>query len=312
MNCPLCQSKSIAVEDIDISLLSNLWKGCKVDISGLIKSKQMHKMKCLNCGLVFFDPPTAGDANFYNSLAQWDWYYQHEDKSEYPYVAKMIRSGMRVLDVGSGMGEFQKHLEPGVEYIGVELSETAVNKAKNNGIDVRAIPLGEMAASYPEYFDCVVCFQVLEHVVEINEMFGQIIAACKPGGLIAIAVPNNDAFLGYASNNYLNLPPHHVLQWNRSSLDCLGEKFGLQVVETLEEKVTPVHWEWYLQVRVYKILCDLFQLKIQSVEKSDNGYIRGVLRKLTDRVTRYDFLFSRWKNCPGHTIIYVFRKKGNA
>lgn len=49
-------------------------------------------------------------------------------------------------------------------YIGLELNKKAKETAESNGIKVENITVEDYSKKYPETFDVVVSFQVLEHV----------------------------------------------------------------------------------------------------------------------------------------------------
>ena len=40
-----------------------------------------------------------------------------------------------------------------------------------------------------QYFDCVVCFEVLEHVFNLDELLSEIYRVLKPNGMILVSIP---------------------------------------------------------------------------------------------------------------------------
>ena len=98
----------------------------------------------------------------------------------------------RVLDVGCGDGDtaglWLKQL--GREYVGVDVSASAVKRACAAGLDARLI---DDAAALPfdsNSFDSVVCIEVLEHLLFPNLAAAEILRVLKPGGTLFATCPN--------------------------------------------------------------------------------------------------------------------------
>jgi len=111
-----------------------------------------------------------------------------------PEIIAMIPQGCSsVLDIGCGTGELGRHLkEKGVaEVCGIELSHTSALEAKRvldrviEG-DVERI---EFPFS-PEYFDCIVCADVLEHLIDPWAITLKLYTLLKPGGCMVASIPN--------------------------------------------------------------------------------------------------------------------------
>ena len=78
----------------------------------------------------------------------------------------------------------------------------------------------ELLSDHSKTYDVVTAFQVLEHIADPLPFLKNCIDALNPGGLLVIAVPNNDAFIRFADLP-LNEPPHHVGLWSPRSLASL-------------------------------------------------------------------------------------------
>jgi ubiquinone/menaquinone biosynthesis C-methylase UbiE len=93
-------------------------------------------------------------------------------------------SGVKVLDLGYGMGELVKSLvEQGYDAYGCDIEELWI---KNPEIDCKRlakIPLSPYKLPYPDdSFDVIVSTVVLEHVQNIEEVFKEIHRVLKIGG----------------------------------------------------------------------------------------------------------------------------------
>lgn len=305
MRCPLCASNVKQDESIYCKDLILLWDKVGVSVSHLFNKAALEKLSCKKCGLGFFSPMAVGDDAFYSKLATWDWYYKHPDKGEYTYSAQLLKSGMGVIDVGCGIGEFEEHMPDGVEFLGAELSSKSVEIAQSLGRNVRQLDVVASATKLEGKFDVVTCFQVLEHVSDIDAFFSALVQICRPGGLIVIAVPNNDGFVGSAINNAFNLPPHHVFHWNKKSLYFLAEKYSLAVVDYVEEPVAEVHREWFFTVIMHNYLRKAFGRKSRLVDISMiNKMLNSLCRLFAWLISKILFSIKQ----PGHSSIIVLRR----
>ncbi len=127
--------------EVSVRDLLRLAKRTFGDFSYLFNGvKTLRLWQCGTSGVKFFDPMICGDDRFYEMLNKADWYYL-SDKDEYSLAAKYVSASDHVLDVGSGSGEFAKHLPSGAVFRGLELSRSGVARARTAGRDVLSEPL---------------------------------------------------------------------------------------------------------------------------------------------------------------------------
>jgi SAM-dependent methyltransferase len=164
-SCPLCgSSESRTIEELPYALLRRLYRKL-FDIDTGDQSFSAIELKaCGRCGLRFYTPPLIGDEGFYESLQKIDWYYL-ADKEEYEFAARHVSRKDHVLEVGVGRGAFAQKITP-ASYEGLELSETAVNMARQLGLKVSRRSIEEHAKDHAGSYDVVCSFQVLEHVAD--------------------------------------------------------------------------------------------------------------------------------------------------
>jgi methionine biosynthesis protein MetW len=98
----------------------------------------------------------------------------------------------RTLDIGCGDGRtcglWLKNNTS--EYVGVDISETAVNQARAIGLDARLIDDATELPFSNNRFDVAVCVEVLEHVFLPNLVATEVLRVLRPGGLLIVTVPN--------------------------------------------------------------------------------------------------------------------------
>jgi len=308
--CPSCDSENITkASTINTDDIIALYKKNGILTAELFKKiPTILLLHCVNCDLKFFNPPVPGDENFYNQLQNKDWYFLHSDKTEFNYSKKFVGENNKVLDVGSGRGVWSKYVNEvnGTLYQGIEFSSKSIELAEKDGVNVIKESIEEHARKSAGSYDVVAAFQVLEHIEAIREFFAACVTCVKPRGKLIIAVPNNEGFLKKMTNNWLNLPPHHINHWNERSLVKLGEIFDLKPVAIYKEKVTPVHKLLFYNVRILSNLSRMIGYKTGIVDRSLKF---KVLNKISYWIAKIVMPFSKADlKIDGHTIIVVYEK----
>lgn len=105
---------------------------------------------------------------------------------------RFVTAGDRCLDVGCGDGGtsgpwLTAHAE---SYLGVDISESAVQMATERGLDARAITDATDLPFEDGSFDLAVCSEVLEHLFEPQHAIAEIRRVLTPGGRLIATMPN--------------------------------------------------------------------------------------------------------------------------
>ena len=119
----------------------------------------------------------------------------------------------RLLDVGCGRGDLAAAFAArGWRAAGVDPSAEAVALARARGVDARVGTL-ETAQFDDAPFDAVVMRHSLEHVPDPRADLGRIRELLRPGGLVAVSVPNFDSWERRRFGSawfHLDLPRHRT------------------------------------------------------------------------------------------------------
>jgi 2-polyprenyl-3-methyl-5-hydroxy-6-metoxy-1,4-benzoquinol methylase len=108
-------------------------------------------------------------------------------------IAMIPQKCSSVLDIGCGTGALGKHLKEKwvAEVCGIELSHTAALEAMRVLDRVIEGDVERIKFPFPpEYFDCIICADVLEHLIDPWAVTLKLYTLLKPGGCIVASIPN--------------------------------------------------------------------------------------------------------------------------
>src|SRR5438105_301215 len=103
-----------------------------------------------------------------------------------------IRPGARCLDIGCGDGRtsgiwLRDH---GFGYVGVDISENAVQAAVRLGLEATKISDATRLPFPDASFDAAMCIEVLEHLSEPHIVASESLRVLNSGGGLVVTVPN--------------------------------------------------------------------------------------------------------------------------
>ena len=108
------------------------------------------------------------------------------------FYAANVRPTDEWIDVGCGDGQaWGAWLDRrAARYVGVDISETAVEAARARGLEAIAVNDATELPFPDESFDAAVCTEVLEHLFEPQVATREIWRVLRPGGHLIATVPN--------------------------------------------------------------------------------------------------------------------------
>jgi len=300
-SCILCgASDSVTLDNIKGEELSCLYN--KMGVKYLKLPEYLTLLECTNCNLKWFSPALMGDGKFYEELQKYEWYYQ-KNKVEFEFSAQAIVDRKFVVEVGCGSGHFAHLLSTSTRYIGLEFNDSAINKAKCAGLDVRKQMIEDFVSESPGNADAVVAFQVLEHVSNPKGFLKACSGALASDGLLVISVPNEDSFLGDAINNCLNLPPHHVTRWTKTTFEIWARQNGYTIQDVFEDPIAPYHLVWWRATKLRSKLRELIGMHRCQIDLSLRWRLISLLCAVLARV-----LPIKSEGKLGHSITVVMKK----
>ena len=107
-------------------------------------------------------------------------------------IESIAGQNLRCLDIGCGDGRtYGNWIQTRVgQYVGVDVSENAVNMAKSLGLDARRIGDASDLPFNNAEFDLAICMEVLEHLFDPLLAVKEAKRVLKPGGVLVVTVPN--------------------------------------------------------------------------------------------------------------------------
>jgi len=114
---------------------------------------------------------------------------------KFKYVARIIKPGSRVLDIGCDNGELKNFLPENTDYFGIDADVKGIAEAKRKGIKVRLMNLNTEKLNLNKRFDYIIMLDVLEHVVNPAKAINETKNCLKQDGKMIISLPNDYNFL---------------------------------------------------------------------------------------------------------------------
>jgi len=205
-----------------------------------LRGKDFQLTRCRNCGLVSTTSTPAAKAIEYdqNYFENTNAYLQKEAEFRgiFSHIFDLIGAYLpdrgTLLDVGCGVGLLlDVARRRGYRVSGVEISPYAADIARRRyRLDVNTGALQE--AKYEDgAFDVVIMNHVLEHLADPPAVLSEIRRTMKPGGALAVGVPNFASIFRRALRSRWPslLPEQHLWHFSPSTLKKLLAKSGFAV-----------------------------------------------------------------------------------
>ena len=162
------------------------------------------------------------------------------------HVLEVIReegaAPLDILNVGCGLSQILKHIDPGHRYTGVDVDERSLMQCRQRYPQARFEACGPFELPFEnEQFDVVFATEVIEHVLDPQRWLRELLRVVRPGGRIQVSTPNyGDFVLPLVESTFLELVARlqgftrkgiHPTPFSRNSLRAALEEAGLQQVQ---------------------------------------------------------------------------------
>ncbi len=195
----------------------------------LIAVKKWIIARCSNCGLAFTKLQARYDLEKFNRSYYSEDYLSNYENRQDALVKRFlkrlkdtetIKKGGKLLDVGCSTGLFLRTVQKYSKYkwklFGIDINRSSIRFAKTK------VKASLLCASLHNkkfggnFFDCVMCFDVLEHDADIRGNLKEIYKILKPGGLLVIQAPNYKSIMTYLCGQNWDWwsVPDHILHFS--------------------------------------------------------------------------------------------------
>ncbi len=208
---------------------------------------------CTHCETVFYNPrPTREQLREYYSKAEsYEFWANHifpetesvRRKNIFRPLADKIEEYLSLngvatdvlMEIGAGFGIFCDEMKgKGIfkRIIAVEPTPDLAQKCREKELEVIEAPFEELDLSVRS-IDCIVSFEVIEHVFSPRELIRKSMRLLKKKGLLVIKCPNIKGFhfVVLGKQKAPNFGLEHINMFNTESLTILLEMNGFKVLE---------------------------------------------------------------------------------
>jgi len=228
----------------------NSCKICNAAIQPIIPQKKIYI--CSNCNLIFYQQQLEKEevSAVYKKL-----YHSDFDVAYHVYISQQqqILKGIQpilgynknvilkqitkhktshIAEIGAGVGIVGKYLtDKGFDYTGIELEQSIAEQAKAAGINIQPGSY-EKLRDYPDTFDALLAFEVIEHIDDLKLCLQLIHKALKANGKFGFTVPNFNKRKNYANDPeklYQPNPPVHINFFTKENISSILNLCGFKV-----------------------------------------------------------------------------------
>jgi SAM-dependent methyltransferase len=218
------------------------------------------------------------------------------------FDAPAFQPGGTLLDFGSGSGQavaFARHL--GWQAEGLEINANAVEAGKRAGVPVEQGSIDALERR-PCRYEYIMSSHCVEHVPEVHRLFRAFFHALKPGGILAIDVPNGNSTAAkrFIQFSYFLGMPVHVHLFSPTSIRLLSESTGFVNI------ALATYSRWYTQAESAVLLRGSRQRDSAPKQFHSHGLWEGFLGRMKSILT---YALS-WFRSQGDCLVMTCRKPG--
>lgn len=147
-----------------------------------------------------------------------------------------VQPGQRVLDLGSGAGDFTALLaQAGADPVGVEVAQAAVDRAsaRHPDLDFRLAPIDGPLPLEDNSFDVVWASEVIEHIADTARSLSEVRRVLAPRGRLLVTTPSHGRLrVALAGIERFSAPlGDHLHLYTRRSLTETLREFGFDHID---------------------------------------------------------------------------------
>jgi SAM-dependent methyltransferase len=225
------------------------------------------------------------------------------------------------LDYGCGKGEMLRRVTPRVRRaFGIDVDPEVLPSFP--GVEVGAVREGEPLPFADESFDLITCLEVIEHVADERQTFGELARVLRPGGTLILTTPHKGWLTWVDPGNAKFVFPSlhalaHRLTGNRKYEAQFGanrrEQLGM-ISDISANQEHPWH-RHYKYEEIRRLAGDSLRTeRVETIFPAMRAFWwvqigwRALFRRDPEWVNKFMAPLSRWKSGGGDQLVIVFRK----
>lgn len=169
------------------------------------------------------------------------------DQKREEYMFNLIKNkvafseGKTILSIGCGNGSDAHLPEVFAKFIGIDLSDVAIEQAQKkykNHKEYQFLVMNAMDLAFDDStFDIVLGIEVIEHVPDYKQLIAEAVRVLKPGGMLLLTVANKDSFhlriVEQLLGNKFKTNYQHFEEFSVDQINETFENVGLEVKEII-------------------------------------------------------------------------------
>ena len=118
--------------------------------------------------------------------------------------------GQRVLDAGCGTGWFTQELaRRRAEVVALDIGHTLLKEVERKHDQARLVQSDlQRLAFASNHFDAIICTEAIEHTPDPRRSVSELLRVLRPGGILALTVPNRVWHFSVSVASLLNIRPY--------------------------------------------------------------------------------------------------------
>lgn len=166
-----------------------------------------------------------------------------DHRMRYFFASSLVQSGMKIADVGCGVGYgsyFLACMTDCSEVVGIDISEEAIAYAREyytkNIINLRFECKDIVRGTEEKQYDLITAFEVIEHIDNPKQFISSLATMLEPDGIIVTSTPNQDV-LKYDKAVF----SYHKRHYTPQEFEAILSECGFEVVFAGSQNGTSVY-----------------------------------------------------------------------
>jgi len=258
--------------------------------------------KCLNCGFITANLKIFSEElkSLYSAS-----YFKGEEYIDYIADKKFLQKNFRkrlkqieryhpeitnVLEIGCAYGFFSELINqryPNTKYLGIDVSNDAIDYAKNQlNQNVQSIDFLDLVSD--QLYSDIFMWDVIEHLPNPSSVIKKVSAELKIGGHVYITTGDIDALLPRLQKHKWRLihPPSHLHYFSRKTISKMLRDSGFEIVHisypTIYRSANQIFFSLFLLNHKIK---DSFSFKLKNL------FYRCIPNWLSIPINTFDIMF---------------------